>query len=92
MAKKKKEEINLEDGPQTIGEESPEVKQFEANGIGVGLYYDESLKKYVLVTLSLCPTTDNAIITNKKLLKASKLGAVMETEVALKQLLQKELK
>lgn len=64
----------------------------ELNGKGVGVYYDETLKKYVLVTLSLSPENDSAIITNKKVLKSSAIAAAMEAEIVLKQLLQKELK
>lgn len=79
------EEIELAEGIQSTPEHI-------LNGQGVGVYYDETLKRYVLVTLSLCPENDSAIITNKKVLRASKMGAIMETEVALKQLLQKELK
>lgn len=78
-------EVNASEGPQSTPEPI-------LNGQGVGTYYDETLKRYVLVTLSLCPENDSAIITNKKVLRASKMGAIMETEVALKQLLQKELK
>lgn len=88
MAKKKQPEVVVEETKLSEGHQSTPLP--ELNGKGVGVYYDETLKKYVLATLDLCPENNTAIITNKKVLKASKLGAIMETEVALKQLLQKE--
>lgn len=64
----------------------------ELNGKGVGLYFDEEAKRYVLVTLDLSPESDSAVITSKKVLRSSKLGATLESEMLLKKLIQKEIK
>ena len=92
MAKKKEPEIVMEIPVAVVENEFTGNNIYPLNGKGVGVYYDETLKKYVLATLSLSPENDSAIITNKKVLKASSIAAAMEAEIVLKQLLQKELK
>ena len=96
MAKKKEPEVVMET-PVLVVEKSAkdtyyDTELYPLNGKGVGVYYDEKLKKYVLATLSLSPESDSAIIINKKVLKSSSIAAAMEAEIVLKQLLQKELK
>lgn len=65
---------------------------YPLNGKAVGVYYDETLKKYVLATLDLSPETNSAIITNKKVLRSSKLGVTLEADMLLKKIIEKEIK
>lgn len=104
MAKKKKDEIaQLDEKLQELGTSLEEVVEqnqanfgvneiYPLNGKGVGLYFDEEAKRYVLVTLDLSPESDSAVITSKKVLRSSKLGATLESEMLLKKLIQKEIK
>ncbi len=78
MAKKKVTENVIETPPKA-----------ETTGQGVGVYYDNKLKKFVLVTLDLVPENNSAVITSKEKLSSSKLSATLKATITLEQLLNK---
>jgi hypothetical protein len=77
-------------------EQVVEVEQEEvvpvANGKAVGVYYDEKTKNYVLVTLELYPEEGFGNIITKKMLTSSRPAAIMNGEITLQQVLDKNLK
>lgn len=88
MAKKKQTEKNKIVTTADVDSSSPlEIPM--SNGLGVGVYYDDKTKKFVLVTLDLIPDSDSAVITSKQKLNSSKLNATLKATITLEQLLNK---
>lgn len=94
MAKKKQtEEVVVMEIPVLVAETSDKkVEIYPLNGKGIGAYYDETTKRYVVVTLDLSPEAGSAIITSEKVIGASKMAAILTADVDLKKLLEKTLK
>ncbi len=69
-------------------EVTPDLK----NGKAVGVYYDNELNRFMMVTLDIYPDSQSAKIIETQKLTASKIAAILNSEVKLKQLLEKQLK
>lgn len=67
--------------------EQEEVESMK-NGIGVGVFFDANIKRYVLAQIDMMDD-GTAVITATKTLTGSKLGAGVHAKVALDQALDK---
>lgn len=65
---------------------------FNPRGKAVGSYYDEKLKRYIMVTLDFDPETGVGEIISKETLRTSKIGTIMKIRIKLEQLMEEVLK